>query len=71
MLFNCYNETALQYFVVYAGFHTGFFTGGGERVVDVGFSIGGVFAHIARAKIFKQHQSVARIVVFYCNLVGL
>ena len=29
--------------------------GGGEPMVDVGFSIGGICARVARAKFFKTH----------------
>ena len=54
--------------------------------VHVGFSIGGICVRIACAKFFKTHplchrprpvlvqlveKSKRRIVVFYCNLVGL
>ena len=55
-------------------------------MVNVGFSIGGICVRVACAKIFKTHplchrprpvlvqsveKSKRRIVVFYCNLVGL
>ena len=68
------------------GFIQDFFGGGGEPMVDVGFCIGGICARVVRAKCFKTHplchrprpilvqsveKSKRRIVVFYCNLVGL